>query len=693
MRTKAAVASLIALSVAAAVAPARAEEAADSLATIVVTALRDSNASITGASIDLQRYPQSVRVIDAATLDRLGADRLSDVFDLAGGVARQNDFGGLWDKYSIRGFAGDENTGPDILINRFGSNLGFSAPVDTATVERFEFLKGAAAALSGRGEPGGSLNIVTKAPLDEAHGAASVSYGRWDSLRLTGDVGGPLSSALSVRLIGVIEDRESFRDEVRATRELIAPSLNFEPNDRLRILYQAEYMRNGVTFDRGIVAIGGNARAMDRSTFVGEPGDGQTRQRIFWQQASLFAALSDAVSLELGAAYRDGSLTGFSTMVDFGARGVRPDQRTAGRQRRFSDYDWDDLSLRAEMTAKVELFGLSHDLRVGVDRVRHDMDAVLRRARGSAAAPLLLIDLFNPVYGQPLPTPGNFSDRLVSFSSESLYAQDVITAGPFTLLLGARWNSFRETLTDQLAANRQLRTKDKGITPRAALTWTASDGVSLYASWGQSLRLNPSDGTSVFDAEKSRSAEIGAKYSLMDGAITGQTALFSMTKRNVLNPNAVDPFLKAQIGRQRSQGLETELTANLPGGLFVTAVYSYIDAEVRKDQNAALVGTGLSNVPKHLASIYASQTLGDITFGAGLSHVGRRAGDPFGTAYRLPAYTIARVDARYAVSERLSVRLDVDNLFDSFYIANSYADVWTMPGTPRSWRVTLNGRF
>ncbi len=281
----------------------------------------------------------------------------------------------------------------------------------------------------------------------------------------------------------------------------------------------------------------------------------------------------------------------------------------------------------------------------------------------------------------------------MSFRSESVYAQDLITAGDFTLLIGARWNSFRETLTDNLIAGRVLRTEDKGVTPRAALTWSVTPSLSLYTSWGESLRLNPSDGTNTFDAEKSNSAEIGAKYSVLNGAITGQSALFTMTKRNVLNPNAVDPFLKSQIGRQRSRGFETELTANLASGLFVTAVYSYIDATVRQDQSAALVGTRLSNVPRHLASIYANQKLGRFAIGGGVSHVGERVGDPFGTAYRLPGYTIARADVSFEINEQFKVRFDLDNIFDTYYIANSYADVWTMPGAPRNWRVTLSGRF
>ncbi|GGB92984.1 TonB-dependent receptor [Novosphingobium endophyticum] len=685
-------ASLLAMGAVIAAQPAVAEEG-DEGAAIVVTALRDSSASITGTGTDLQRYPQSVRVIDEAALDRIGATRLDNVIDLAGGVARQNDFGGLWDKYSIRGFAGDENSGPDILINRFGSNLGFNAPIDTATVERFEFLRGAAAALSGRGEPGGSLNIVTKVPRHETHGSASLSVGRWDAVRLVGDAGGPLSDTLAVRLIGVVEDKGSFRDKVHANRELIAPSISFTPSDSLRFLYQAEYMRNRVPLDRGIVAISGDARAMDRSTFLGEPADGRMDQRIFWQQGSMFAALSDMVSLELGFSHRDGGLEGFATMLDFGPRGLQADLRTAGRQRRYHNFDWQDLSLRAELTARVDFLGLEHDLRLGVDRVRHGMDAEMRRARGTPSAPILLIDLFDPVYGQPLPEPGAFTDRFVSFRSESVYVQDVITAGDFTLLVGARWNSFRETLTNHLAGDSRIQTVDKGITPRAALTWALSPSFSLYTSWGESLRLNPSDGTSRFDGEKSDSAEIGAKYSLLGGAITGQSALFTMTKRNVLNPNAVDPFLKSQIGRQRSRGFETELTANLSGGLFVTAVYSYIDATVRRDQNAALIGTRLSNVPRHLGSIYANQKLGRFAIGAGVSHVGERVGDPFGTGYRLPGYTIARADVRYELNDQFSVRFNLDNIFDKYSIANSYANVWTTPGAPRNWRLTLSGRF
>lgn len=661
--------------------------------TILVTGLREASASITGSHVPPLRYPQSVTVMNAQMLEKLGATRLDNALDLAGGVARQNDFGGLWDKYSVRGFAGDENSGPDILVNRFSSNFGYNAPIDTATVERFEFLKGAAAALSGRGEPGGSLNIVTKAPPTKTEAQASLSYGSWHNRRLTGDVGGALTDTISARLIGVSEAKDSFRNTVHSNRELIAPSLAFKPSEQLRFLYQAEYMRNRTPLDRGVVALGGNALAMDRRTFLGEPGDGRIDQKSFWQQGSMFAALSDAMSLELGLSQRQGSLQGFSTQADFGARGLQPDGRTIGRTRRYHDFHWNNLTARAELTAKFTLLGVANDVRLGADRVRHGQSQLMLQARGTAAAPILTIDALDPAYGKTtsaMPTNQNFRD---AFASESIYAQDLLTRGDFTLLLGGRWNSFREQLINHLSGDLHLNTRNQGFTPRAALTWNATRGLALYTSWGRSIRLNPSDGISTFDPEKSESKEIGVKYSLLGKALTGQTSLFDMTKRNVLNPNASDPFVKTQIGRQRSRGIESEATLNLRSGLFVTATYTYLDATVENDKNTALIGTRLSNVPNHMGSIYAAQDLGRVTLGGGVTYVGQRNGDPYASGYMLPGYVIARANATVQVNRHIDVRVDLDNIFDKHYAASSYANVWTTPGAPRSWRVTLDAKL
>ncbi len=224
----------------------------------------------------------------------------------------------------------------------------------------------------------------------------------------------------------MVESKGSFRDYVHTNRELIAPSLSFTSNERIRFLYQAEYMRNRAPIDRGVVASGGDARAMDRRTFLGEPGNGRIDQKIFCQQGSVLASISDEISIEGGLSYRNGSLLGYSTHADFGARGILPDGRTISRTRRYHNLQWDDLSARIEATAKAETFDLTHDIRIGADRVRHGMDKYMLQARGTAAATILTIDAFEPIYGKTTDALAPLQNQRISFRRESVYAQDLI---------------------------------------------------------------------------------------------------------------------------------------------------------------------------------------------------------------------------------------------------------------------------
>jgi len=68
--------------------------------------------------------PQAVQVISRQVIDDTGATRLNTLFDYVSGVSRQNDFGGLWDNFSVRGFSGHINTGPNVLRNGFAGNRG-----------------------------------------------------------------------------------------------------------------------------------------------------------------------------------------------------------------------------------------------------------------------------------------------------------------------------------------------------------------------------------------------------------------------------------------------------------------------------------------------------------------------------------------------------------------------------------------
>jgi iron complex outermembrane receptor protein len=662
-------------------------------------------ASINGVAIDPINLPQNVRLIDSDAIAAIGATRLDTLLDLAGSVARQNDFGGLWDNYAIRGFSGDINGGPDLLINRFASNRGYNATRDVATIELFQVLEGSASALSGKGEPGGSINIVTKAPLAHAHFGGQIEAGSFDHYRGAFDIGGPVTGRLSVRVIGVREDNGSFRDLVGNERVLFAPSVAFNPSDRLHFLYQLEYSLAKSTFDRGIVALPSatdplvlDGRALPRDRFFGEPGDGDVTLRSAQHQGSVQAALSDTISLDGGVQYRNGTLYGFATEANSRLG------NSLRRRRQLRDYGFDDLSGRIELSAKGNLSGLDHQFRVGADAYRYDLDQRIDRATTVAGGAPYQISITMPRYGQLLPATGPTSNNSERQRGEAAYAQDLISWNDrVTLLLGLRhdWIAQRVTNNRTGAVARQTQSV---TSPRAALTVRPVEPLSVYASWGRSFRFNnglDAAGNS-FAPERGEAYEAGVKFALANGRINGTLSAFRITKRNILVSDPVLSGFPIAVGRARSQGLEADLNIRVARLLDLTAVYALVDSEVLADDVSRAtsqpipIGTELSNVPRHSGAVFAQyrtsrEPSGFARIGAGLTYVGNREGTPNGSAtggsrFRLPGYVTARASLGYQLSPAIEAYVNAENLFDKYYLASSYNEFWIMPGAPRAIR-------
>lgn len=667
---------------------ADAQERTDEVEGVVITGSRAASASINGVVIDPMRLPQSVRVLDEALIADTGVTNLSDLFDFAGGMARQNSFGGAWDAYAIRGFSGDINQGPDLLVNRFTANRGFNARRDVATVERFQVLKGPASALSGKGEPGGSINIVTKAPTETAQGSGELSYGSFDAKRVMGDLSGPLGGGVSARMIAVYQDSDGWRDHVGSDRLLLAPSLAWRPSDDLRLLYQLEANTVHFVHDRGLVAVGGNGKALPRERFLGEPNDGEITQKTIQHQLTTTYNFSPSVAVEAGVQYRDGSFRGQSThnSVLVGTQ--------LRRQLRIHDYTWNDLSGRIEVSFDGKLGGLEHQLRAGADAFTYEQRRVFYRFSPTATTPYA-IDIFKPVYGQPKPVASLNQNLLEELRGESLYLQDLVTLNSqFTLLVGVRQDWIRQTNTNY-RNNSVTRQSPSQASPRAALTWAPNESFSAYVSWGRSFRYNQGADAAggAFPPEKGESWEAGVKWDLAS-RLTGTASLFRIDKENILVNDPANGGFFIPVGAARSQGLEVEANLRLPAGITATAVYAYTDTEVTRDTRANLVGSHLSNIPLHSGALYANwrsrgDAPGSITLGGGVVYVGKRAGDDANTGFKLPDYVTVRANLAYQVSKAVSLHLDVENLFDANYLESSYSDVWITPGAPR----TITGKL
>jgi len=657
--------------------------------------------------VPLREIPQSIQVIDGETLKELNITTLDTALELSSGIARQNSFGGLWDSFAVRGFAGDENYPSGFLVNGFNGGRGYGGPRDASNIERIEVLKGPNGAVFGRGEPGGTVNIITrKATLSDTFGSAAASYGSYDTFRVEGDYNVVLSDSVAVRFNGAYQDGDSFRDTIEFTKQVASPSILFQPSSKTSLSYEMEYVNQEIPFDRGIVAVGGELGTVDISTFLGEPGNGPIEIGVLGHQVQLQHEFARNWVFLAGFGYKDTSFEGYSTDVELaGSRQTLEETGdTVSRQRRYRDNTIDSMIVRGEVSGSFYTGSLEHHLLVGADWDMLEVKFYQLRHRPPvyvAGAPITdvydAINIFNPVYGQ-LPEP----DALITDTAETqkawgVYLQDQVDiTESLKIRFGGRYDQFHQDIFNNAAGEALPENVRKRFSPTVGALYEFGDQLSVYASFGEGFR--PNSGTNAalepFEAEESESYEAGLRFASSDDAVVATLAAFSMKKNNILTADIANPNFSVTAGSARSRGIEADVTAALPGNINLIASYAYTDAEWTTDALDPAFGLDiragdpLINIPKHQANMVVTKSFdiageGQFTIGGGINYSSNRLGET-GTDFYLPSYTLVRALASYQPIETVRFSVDARNLFNETWYASSYHRYWIMPGTPRT---------
>ena len=641
------------------------------------------SSSATKTDTPLNEIPQAISVVPAQVLEDLNTTRIDRALDFAGGVSRQNNFGGLTlYGYSVRGF-----TTGELYKNGFAVNRGsYSAP-DASGIERIEVLKGPAASLYGRGDPGGMINIVTKKPQTEAFTRFTASAGSWDRYRTSLDVNTPLNEdgSLLSRVNLALEDNQSFRDHVGSERQIISPSFSWQISPDTRVLLESEFSRTESVFDRGIPAFDNQLGSVQRSTFLGEPNDGEIHNNNQMLQLSLEHLLSDTWKLRLANHYAQGTLQGDSSEP---SRLIGSEVSRFYRQRNF---EWNNSITQAELHGDFSVGSWRHQPLIGLEYENY---------RNSQKYPQSVTslgygqDIYNPVYGQPKPAIVNPNDFFEHVESYSLNLQDQITFSErLNGLLGVRLERFEQTALNRSTGVSNEQHKEVA-TPRAGLLYQLTPQVGVFANASTSFKPNGISGQgTVFKPEKGIGYETGLKLDLFDSRLGATVALFQIDKENVLTADPNNPGDSIAAGQARSQGLDMQFSGQLSDALRVIGAYAYIDAEVTKD-NTLPKGSRLLGVPQHsgsLLGVYEFQNgwLRGSDIGAAINYVGDRSGQS-GSNFELPAYTTVDLLAHYQASKNLRVGLNLNNAFNRKYYERSFNSVWVMPGDPRNLNLSLS---
>lgn len=643
------------------------------------------SASATKTDTAIKDVPQAISVIPASVLKDLGSTNVEDALDYAGGVSKQNNFGGLTlYEYSVRGF-----TTSEFYKDGFSANRGYPASPDTANIERIEVLKGPAASLYGRGDPGGTVNIVSKKPQAETFANLQTSAGSWDRYRTSLDLNTPLDDEgrLLSRVNLAVEDNHSFRDHVESKRLFIAPSFSFELDPDTTLLVESEFVRQQSTFDRGIVAPKNRWSGVSRSTFLGEPDDRIDNDNNMLQ-ASLEHHLNDVWKVRLASHYKQGEMSGFASE----SRALNADGHTVNRRYRERDNDWHDSITQLELRGLFDLGGAQHELLIGTEYENYRKNERVTTIAGSPYA----IDIYQPVYGQPKPNGARSgTDFYEHVESRALNLQDqIVFTDKLRGIVGVRYEHFDQQIDDYVGKTRPKQRHD-ALTQRAGLLYQLTPEIGLFTNASTSFKPNSgldADGK-TFDPEQGVGYEAGIKAELFDDRLSATLAAFHIEKENVLTA-VPDSIYQRAVGEARSQGVDFQLSGQLTEAFRVIGAYAYIDAQVTKGDSTIPAGSRILGVAKHsgsLLGVYEFQDglLRGSDIGAAFTYVGDRSGEA-GKDFELPAYQTVDLLAHYKASERVTLGLNLNNLFDEKYYERSYSNYWVNPGEPRNVTVSLS---
>ncbi len=641
------------------------------------------SASATRTDTSIHETPQSISVVTRDAVEDLGATRLQDALDYAGGVGRANNFGGQGlTTFTVRGF-----TTGEFYRNGFPINRGYPNMPDANTIERLEVLRGPATMLYGRGDPGGTFNVVSKQPLKEAAVTLGSQLSDQGMRRGTLDASGPLDQEgrFAYRLNVIGEGGDTFRDHVETERYGVTPVLSWQVDDRTKITFEGDFMRNNAPLDRGVTRYPAQIGVASRETFFGEKDIGKLHNDNNMGQLRFEHFLNDDWTLGGGAQILDGSLAGNGIE----ANGIAADGRTLGRNFNYRKLEWRDRDYQLNLTGHFSLAGFEHTLLTGVEYEDYDYQSIIQRSAGGISYPT---DIFDPVYGQARPaltrTTTHDQENLKTYAA---FIQDQVSLTEnFKALVGARFERFEHDYDSYLAGTPSWTNSDNAVTPRAGLLYNLTPTVAVYADAARSFKPNTGAARTGggFKPEEGKSYEVGVKWEALERQLSVDAALYQIEKRNVLTADPVDSTFSVAAGEVRSRGLDLNVAGNLTPEWRMIGGYAYVDAEVTKDNRLAS-GTRLLNIPRNsfsLLNVYEFQDGGlkGLGLGLGAKYVAERAGQTAANAFSMDSYRVFDLLSYYKLNQHVRLNLDVKNLFNADYDEGAFGNVYAYPGAPRT---------
>ncbi|MFM2198785.1 MAG: hypothetical protein RLZZ505_2217 [Verrucomicrobiota bacterium] len=659
--------------------------------------------------------PRSVQVLPVELLEQQGITDIQDAVKNVSSVTRSSSFTGLGENYVLRGFVQQDLFKDGFRVGGVSnSGLVATSATDLAGIRQVEILKGPAAILFGRGEPGGVVNYVTnKAEFADAFSLEQAA-GSHGFLRSTGSANWQaIPEKFALRLDASVESGGSFIDGVTGDRQFIAPAFTWAISEDTTLGFRGEYLNERRNTDAGVPIVGGRVLpGVPYHNYFGEPSFTEYDNESFRGLLELDHRWNEEHSTKLSLHGRKSSSEG-AYFILFSFAGPAFDPVTGNIARSLAQPDFKDESLTARIDHIWEAdinASVKNQLLVSAEYETENRDT-FRQLSGHAP-----INVFNPIHTgyAPLPLlpfPGfpAFIDETSGTEADalSLLVMDRISFGEkFHLSLGGRierfeGDNFFNYPPGTFPSSNGPPTKETTFNPSVGLVYKPVEDVSIYTSYASSTNSFSNLGSitatgDTLDAENARQFEIGAKAELLDGRLTASAAIFQIDKSDVAGTDPANPLFSINAGEERSRGFETDLRYVPVSGLNLLANYAFIDASIQSDPTGATTGNRRYGVPRHSGGIFAvyeiqSGPLEGLGFGGGM-HASDEVEITNGNIGTLPGFFTADALLYYS-KDNWTARLNVSNLLDEEYYYTSGDGATVGRGDARTYTVSLKYEF
>lgn len=697
--------------------------------------------------------PQTVVVVPRAVFEQQGAATLSDVLRNTPGITFTAGEGGnvaSGDTFTMRGF----DTSGNIFVD--GVRNSTAASRDVYNVEQVEIAKGPAGADAGRGGTSGYVNLVTKTPQSADFTRGTVSYGvsekaGEDQRRANLDVNKSLDrllpgAAFRLNLVGQ-DSGTPGRDEIESETWGISPSLALGLGSPTRLIVAASYDHQNNLPDSGVPAAAaseGLFRDPAGASTVLVPASSPIAGDILGNyygladedyehviQRSLLARVEHDLTPDLkisnqtkvSDARRD-AVTSFiqnGTSYDPGTNLVTP-------RRIRNQTDNSILSNHTNFTATFETGFVEHTLSTGLELTRESQFSPTFTAVNGPATDANNPDPTRPA--SPAQTPSRAANNPFTqahIDTAAVYAFDTLKLHEKLLLnLSGRLeyydSEFASLAAPSLAAPvpSVVRMNADGtlFTWKTGLVFKPRPEGSLYVAYGNSFTPPGSNFTfsttpgnandPALDPQEAVNYEAGVKWEFFDRRLSANLAVFRSVNSNVAtNIGTASAPVIVYDTEQRTEGVEFGLSGKITPEWLVFGGVGFLDTKIDSPNTAATNGSELRFTPRLSGSIFTTYALTKrLTVGGGAQYTdtvtrsnnstvagsSTNATDSF-VVLGAPDYWIFNALAAYAVNDRLTLRLNVNNVFDeeSYRVNNNGGRLY--PGATRTYVLSADFSF